>query len=101
MPREGAIIFGDLIGKLDVLRVECPPKCGRSGRYRLADLLMRYGRDEKLFAFTDDITANCTRKNARSDGDPCGAILPISQGFFDARNSGATHVSHLGATVRW
>src|SRR5262249_9468882 len=26
------IIFGDLIGKLDVLRVECP-KCGRSGRY--------------------------------------------------------------------
>ena len=42
MPRE-AIIFGDLIGKLDMLRVECA-KCGRSGRYRLADLLMRYGR---------------------------------------------------------
>jgi hypothetical protein len=30
MPRDGAIIFGDLIGKLDVLRVECP-KCGRWG----------------------------------------------------------------------
>jgi hypothetical protein len=28
MLREGAIIFGDLIGKLDVLRVA---KCGRSG----------------------------------------------------------------------
>jgi len=27
MPRDGAIIFGDLIGKLDVLRFECP-KCG-------------------------------------------------------------------------
>jgi len=27
MPREGAIIFGDLIGKLDLLRIECP-KCG-------------------------------------------------------------------------
>jgi len=26
-PRDGAIIFGDLIGKLDMLRVECP-KCG-------------------------------------------------------------------------
>jgi hypothetical protein len=36
MPHDGAIIFGDLIGKLDMLRVECP-KCGRSGRYRLAD----------------------------------------------------------------
>ena len=34
MPREGAIIFADLIGKLDMLRIECA-KCGRSGRYRL------------------------------------------------------------------
>ncbi len=46
-PSDGAIIFGDLIGKLDILRIECP-KCGRSGRYRLADLLMRYGRNEKI-----------------------------------------------------
>jgi len=43
MPRDGAIIFGDLIGKLDMLRIECP-KCGRSGRYRLADLIMRCDR---------------------------------------------------------
>jgi hypothetical protein len=75
MPRDGAIIFGDLIGKLDILRVECP-KCGRSGRCRLADLLMRYGRNEKLFAFTADVTANCARKQALSDSDPCGAICP-------------------------
>jgi hypothetical protein len=27
MPRDGAIIFSDLIGKLDVLRVACD-KCG-------------------------------------------------------------------------
>ncbi len=47
MPSDGAIIFGDLIGKLDIVRVECP-KCGRSGRYRLANLLMRCGRNEKL-----------------------------------------------------
>jgi hypothetical protein len=71
----GAIIFGDLIGKLDMLRIECR-KCGRSGRYRLADLIMRYGWDEKLFAFTADVTANCTRKQARSETDPCGAICP-------------------------
>ena len=32
MPRDGAIIFGDLIGKLDMLRIECP-KCGRSEDY--------------------------------------------------------------------
>jgi hypothetical protein len=29
-PRDGAIIFDDLMGKLDMLRVECP-------QYRLAD----------------------------------------------------------------
>jgi hypothetical protein len=63
MPRDGAIIFADLIGKLSMLRVE-RPKCGRSGQYRLADLLMRYGRNEKLFAFTGDITADRTRKQA-------------------------------------
>ena len=73
-PRDGAI-FGDLIGKLDLLRIECA-KCGRSGRYRLADLLMRYGRNEKVFAFTEEVTANCTRKQGRSDSDPCGAICP-------------------------
>jgi hypothetical protein len=33
MPRDGAIVFGDLIGKLDDLRVSCE-KCGRSGRYQ-------------------------------------------------------------------
>jgi hypothetical protein len=32
MPRDGAIIFGDLIGKLDVLNVACD-KCERAGRY--------------------------------------------------------------------
>jgi hypothetical protein len=73
VPREGAIIFADLIGKLDLLRIECP-KCGRSGRHRLADLLMRYGRSEKVFAFTEDVTENCPRKQARIDNDPCGAI---------------------------
>jgi hypothetical protein len=68
MPRDGAIIFGDLIGKLDVPRIECP-KCGRAGRYRLADLITRYGKHEKLFAFTDDVTATCERRRARSDRD--------------------------------
>jgi len=35
MPRDGATIFGDLIGKLDTVHVACG-KCGRSGRYRLS-----------------------------------------------------------------
>ena len=35
MPRDGAIIFGDLVGKLDVPEVACD-KCGRNGRYAVA-----------------------------------------------------------------
>jgi len=31
MPRDGAIVFGDLIGKLDRLRVSCE-KCGLNDR---------------------------------------------------------------------
>ena len=44
MPRDGAIIFGDLIGKLDVLEVACD-KCGREGRYALARLIEQRRRD--------------------------------------------------------
>jgi hypothetical protein len=32
MPRDGAIIFSDLIGKLEVLQVACE-KCERDGRF--------------------------------------------------------------------
>jgi hypothetical protein len=65
MPREGAIIFGDLVGKLDVLRIECD-KCGRRGRYRLDRLIWRYGIDAKLFEWSDEVTADCPRKQAKN-----------------------------------
>jgi len=38
MPRDGAIIFGDLIGQLDVVVVACD-KCGRKGRCAVARLI--------------------------------------------------------------
>jgi hypothetical protein len=41
MPRGGAIIFGDLVGKLDALEVACD-KCGRKGRYAVARLTGRF-----------------------------------------------------------
>jgi hypothetical protein len=37
-PRDGAITFGDVIGKLDALRVTCP-SCGRDGCYNLCILV--------------------------------------------------------------
>jgi hypothetical protein len=47
MPRDGAIIFSDLTGRLDVLRVACD-KCGRAGRYRLSCLIDQRGLDGRL-----------------------------------------------------
>jgi hypothetical protein len=49
MPRDGAIIFSDLIGKFDVLRVSCH-KCGHDGCYGLTRLINKRGRDAKVIA---------------------------------------------------
>ena len=39
---------GYLVGKLDVLRVECD-KCGRSGRYRVLRLAEQIGWDGLMY----------------------------------------------------
>jgi hypothetical protein len=75
MPRDGAIIFDDLIGKLDLLRIECA-KCDRAGRYKLPLLVAQYGRHGTVLAFLAEIAADCPRRLARNDSDPCGAICP-------------------------
>jgi hypothetical protein len=75
MPRDGAIIFGDLIGKLPVLRVSCS-KCGRAGQYQLQRLIRVYGRDTKMVDWLDVITADCPKKIARNMNGPCGAKCP-------------------------
>ncbi len=58
-----------------MLRIECA-KCGRTGKYRLAVLIAKYGRDEKLFTWTDELTADCPRKLAGNANDPCGVRCP-------------------------
>jgi len=75
MPRDGAIIFGDLTGKLDVLRVACD-KSGRSGRYQVQRLINDRGRDGKIVDWLDQITADCPKKSALNWSDRCGAKCP-------------------------
>ena len=75
MPRDGAIIFGDLIGKLDVLYVHCE-KCTRAGCYPLQRLIDDRGRNAKLIDWLDEITADCPKKIAHNMNDPCGARCP-------------------------
>jgi hypothetical protein len=71
MPRDGAIVFRDLIGKLDLLRVSCD-KCGRDGCYGLSRLIDSRGRNGKL----GELTAECPKKIALNMNDPCGAKCP-------------------------
>ena len=80
MPRDGAIIFRDIVGKLDMLRVECD-KCGRRG-YPLDRLIERYGIDAKLFDFEPE--ADCPRKRGTittraARGARTGCVSPQSR----------------------
>ena len=75
MPRDGATIFSDLIGKLDVLRVSCD-KCGRDGCYGLGRLIKKRGRDAMLIDWLDELTAECPKRFAHNMNDPCGAKCP-------------------------
>jgi hypothetical protein len=72
MPRDGAIVFSDLIGKLDMLRVVCD-KCGRDGCYGLSRLIDSRGRNAKVIDWLDELTEGCPKKVARNMNDPCGA----------------------------
>jgi hypothetical protein len=75
MPRGGAITFGDLDGKTDVLRVACR-KCERNGHYHVAGLIERYGCDGRLVDWKE-LTVNCPRRaNDRiAFHDICGACF--------------------------
>jgi hypothetical protein len=62
MPRNGAIIFADLIGKLDMLRVT-GAKCERAGRYRLDRLIENRGRDAKIVDCSVSLPPTVRRKS--------------------------------------
>jgi hypothetical protein len=38
------LVFGDIEGKLDVLRAECAPSATGQGRYHVHKLIEKYGR---------------------------------------------------------
>jgi hypothetical protein len=62
-PRDGAIIFGDLLSKLDALEVACD-KCGRKGRYAVARLIEQRGHDAKVVDLLAELKADCPKQQA-------------------------------------
>ncbi len=73
MLRDGSLTPLDLVGKLDVLKVECT-KCDRKDRYRLSVLIATIGLDGRLTDWLSRLTLDCPRR--RHYADPCGAHCP-------------------------
>ena len=48
------LVFGDIDGKLDVLRVECA-RCQRKGRYSVRRLIEKYGRHANMMKWKEQL----------------------------------------------
>jgi hypothetical protein len=57
------LTFGDLEGKLDVLRVECS-RCQRKGRYSVAKLIEKYGRRGNMMKWKEQLNGDCPKRDA-------------------------------------
>jgi hypothetical protein len=72
---DGAIIFGDLEGKLSALRVECAT-CTRAGQYWIARLIEQRGRHGKVVDLLAEVSADCPRRARGRMNDQCGVRCP-------------------------
>jgi hypothetical protein len=64
-------------GRKHALALELMRLCAAvGGRYHVHRLIDRYGIDAKLFEWSDEVTADCPRKQARDLYDQCGARCP-------------------------
>jgi hypothetical protein len=70
----GYVVFGDIEGKLDVLRVECT-KCDRKGRYIVAKLIEKNGRKGNLMVWREMLNGHCPKRDGRLN-DRCDLVCP-------------------------
>ena len=68
------LVFGDIEGKFDVLRIECT-KCDRKGRYSVPKLIAKFGRKANMMKWREMLNAVCPRRDARIQ-DRCDLICP-------------------------
>jgi hypothetical protein len=69
------LIFGDIEGKLDVLRVECA-RCQRKGRYSVRRLIEKYGRHANMMKWKEQLNGDCPKRDAPQLHDRCDLICP-------------------------
>jgi hypothetical protein len=57
------LVFGDIEGKLDMLRVECT-RCGWKGRYHVHKLIEKYGRKANMMKWRNQLNGDCPKRDA-------------------------------------
>jgi hypothetical protein len=69
------LTFGDIAGKLHILRVECT-LCPRKGRYNVAKLVAQYGRRGNMSKWVSDLRGDSPKRNAAQLHQRCDLICP-------------------------
>ena len=67
------LMFGDIQGKLDMLRVECT-RCDRKGRYSVAKLIEKHGRRGNLTRWVSDLKGDCPKRDVHALHERCDLI---------------------------
>jgi hypothetical protein len=75
MPQRSYLVFGDIEGKLDMLRVECT-RCPRKGRYNVRKLIEKYGRKGHMMKWRELLKGDCPKRDAHNLHERCDLICP-------------------------
>jgi hypothetical protein len=73
------LVFGDIEGKLDVLRAECT-KRSRKGRYRVRRLIEKYGRRANMMKWKEQLNNDCPKRDAHSMLERCDLLSRFAEG---------------------
>jgi hypothetical protein len=75
MRSDGSYVFGDLVGKVDVVRVTCD-KCYCEGSYSVQSLIDKHGPDCKVNDLLNAITVDCAKNRRVGEIAQCCAQWP-------------------------
>jgi hypothetical protein len=67
------LTFGDVEGKLDVLRVECT-RCNRKGRYSVAKLIEKYGQRGNMMKWKEQLNGDCPKRDVHALRGRCHLV---------------------------
>ena len=69
------LTFGDIAGKLHMLRIECT-RCARRGQYSVAKLIAQHGHRGNMSKWVSDLRGDCPKRNAPQLHERCDLICP-------------------------